>query len=103
MGLMTSLGNSAVSLRTDLLLVLTIVLAWVVHLPVLPAQTLSPYADFQAMTEAQLTTLQVKLTYVGIQDRVVSSLAFTSTSGAVNVSVFGPFRQAGISYVNDDG
>ena len=66
------------------------------------AQTFSPYSDFQAMTLAQLTTLQVKLTYVGAQDRTQPSLAFTSPSNTLNLSAFIPFRRPAISYANDD-
>ena len=62
----------------------------------------SPYSDFQAMSLEQLKTLQVKLTYVGIQDKVSPSLAFTSSFNTLDLSKFIPFRRPNISYSNDD-
>lgn len=68
----------------------------------LHAQSFSPYSDFQSMTLAQLATLQVKLTYVGPTSEPLSSVAFTSTTNTLNLSLFVPFRRAGIGYSNDD-
>jgi hypothetical protein len=65
-------------------------------------QAFSPYADFQGMTLNQLQTLQVKLTYVGPQQRAQPSIAFTSTSNKVDLASFVPFRRPGIEYTNDD-
>lgn len=65
-------------------------------------QVFSPYSDFQTMSLDELKTLQVKLTYVGIQTRPISSLAFTSPFHALNLAAFVPFRRPGIEYSNDD-
>jgi hypothetical protein len=65
-------------------------------------QTFATYAEFQAMTLEQLKMLQVKLTHVGPQKDVVSTVAFTSPFNAINLSLFVPFRRPGISYTNDD-
>jgi hypothetical protein len=64
---------------------------------------LSPFPDFQAMSLDQLTALQVKLTFVGEQEKAVPTVAFTSTTNAVDLSKFVPFRRVGIDYSNDDG
>ena len=69
---------------------------------IVPAQTFSPYADFQAMTLQQLTTLQIKLTYVGSRREPTSSMAFTSSSNKLDLMQFVPFRRPGIDYSNDD-
>ena len=64
-------------------------------------QVLSPYSDFESMTPQQLVTLQVKLTYVGVQTRSIPSRVFTTPSNTVDANVFTPFHRAGISYAND--
>jgi hypothetical protein len=66
------------------------------------SQTFSPYSDFQAMSLEQLKTLQVKLTYVGIQNKGLPSIAGTSTFNTLNLSLFVPFRRSNINYSNDD-
>lgn len=65
-------------------------------------QMFSPYSDFQAMNLEQLKALQVKLTYVGIQDKAFPSLAFTSSFNTLELSLFLPFRRPNINYSNDD-
>lgn len=62
----------------------------------------SPYSVFQAMSQQQLATLQVKLTYVGPQTKKIYSVAFTSPSNTVNLALFVPFQRPGISYNNDN-
>lgn len=62
----------------------------------------SPYADFQAMSLKQLKTLQVKLTYVGVQDKGLPSVAFTAPFHVLDLNAFVPFRRPGISYSNDE-
>jgi len=66
------------------------------------AQNFSPFSDFQAMSLDQLKTLQVKLTYVGVQTRPTPSRAFTSPFHTFDPDAFVPFRRSGISYSNDD-
>jgi hypothetical protein len=63
---------------------------------------LSPYSDFQAMTPGQLSTLQVKLTFVGFQEKPVQTVVFTSPTNTVDVGKFAPFQQPGINYANDN-
>jgi len=65
------------------------------------AQTFSPYSDFQAISRAQLQTLQVKLTYLGEQAEVVSTVAFTATGNSLRVDLFKPFHRPGFEYSND--
>ncbi len=65
-------------------------------------QPLSPYSAFQSMTEGQLATLQVKLTYVGSHDEPLSSVLFTSMSNTPNIAAFTPFRRTNVNYSNDD-
>lgn len=67
-----------------------------------PIQNLSPYGDFQAMSLEQLKTLQVKLTYVGVQNAAIATVAFTTVFNTLDLDKFKPFRRTGISYGNDD-
>lgn len=68
---------------------------------ILAAQAFSPYSDFESMTLQQLSTLQVKLTYVGPQLAALPTLAFTSNLNVVSVDAFTPFYRPNINYVND--
>lgn len=63
---------------------------------------LSPYSTFQAMSLADMATLQVKLTYVGPSDEMLSSVLFVSTTGTPSVSGFVPFRRSSVNYAADD-
>src|SRR5262249_34898742 len=54
----------------------------------LAAQNCSPYSGFQSMTDAQLSTLQVKLTYVGVSNGLVSSLVFKAPSNTLDLTLF---------------
>lgn len=65
------------------------------------SQTFSPYSDFQNMTTTQLATLQVKLTFVGLQEELIQTLAFTSPTNTVNLTKFVPFRRPGFPYTPD--
>src|SRR5713101_5674588 len=69
--------------------------------PPAKAQTCSPYSDFQAMTLTQLQTLQVKLTFVGIQDKGVPSVGFTSATQPFDVTLFQSFQRSTVDYSND--
>jgi hypothetical protein len=64
-------------------------------------QSFSPYSAFQAMSPAQLQTLQGKLTYLGEQAEIVSTVAFTATGNPLQVSLFTPFHRSGFEYGND--
>jgi hypothetical protein len=65
------------------------------------AQTCVPYSTFQAMSPQTLQTLQAKLTYVGIQDKIVPSVVFTSTSQVPDVTLFNAVHKPGVDYSND--
>jgi len=71
-----------------------------VAMPSPPA--LSAFSDFQAMGLDELKALQVKLTFIGEQDEVVTTLAFTSPSNTLDLNQFILYRRAGINYGNDD-
>lgn len=58
-------------------------------------QTLAPFSDFQALPPAELASLQVKLTYMGPLDFPIPTLAFTSTTGSIDLGAFTPFRRPG--------
>jgi len=60
------------------------------------------YSDFEAMTLVELETLQVKLTHVGQQDRIIGTIALTSPANALDLSSFVPFRRPGYHYGNDE-
>lgn len=64
-------------------------------------QAFSPYGDFLFMSLSDLETLQVKLTWIGSQERTLRTLAFTSASHTFDVSEFDPYRRPGVSYAND--
>jgi hypothetical protein len=57
-------------------------------------QTLSPYSDFQAMTPAEMGSLQVKFTHVAHRRSEVASFLFRATGHAPDVSVFAPYYRA---------
>ena len=69
--------------------------------PVAAQPTCAPFSAFQAMSPAELQTLQVKLTYVGIQDKGIPSLVFTSNSQVPDVGLFSGVQKPGIDYSND--
>jgi hypothetical protein len=66
------------------------------------AQGFSPYSDFKAMSQTQFATLQVKLTYAGNQTVGARSVLFTALGNQPDITLFTPFRRAGVSYVNDN-
>jgi len=66
------------------------------------AQPLSPYSDFQQLSVGQMTTVQLKLTYVGSQKDVIHSTGLFVGGGPFSAAIFVPFRRPGISYDNDD-
>jgi len=53
------------------------------------------------MSLSELATLQIKLTYVGIQDKGIPSVGFTS-SPSFDASLFVPFRRPNVDYSNDN-
>lgn len=83
--------------------ILASVIAGVACLPIssLTAQTFSPYTDFQAMTPADLATIQVKLTYVGKQRVGQSSLLIAAIGNDPNIELFDGYWRAGMNYGND--
>jgi hypothetical protein len=96
------MGNKTFTYRVGIaVLVMAVVTAELVYPSVVEAQTFSPYSDFQAMTLGQLATLQVKLTFVGSQQRALQSVALTSSSNTLDLDLFVPFQRPGISYFND--
>jgi hypothetical protein len=65
------------------------------------AQSFSPFSSFLNMSQAQLATLEAKLTYGGIQDEPVATVVITGPSATLNVSQFNPFHRSSFSYTND--
>lgn len=65
------------------------------------SQVYTPYSTFEAMTQQELTTLQVKLTWLGGQLAPVATLPFTTPSNTVDVALFTPFQRPGFGYHND--
>jgi hypothetical protein len=67
------------------------------------AQTFSPYSEFQAMSLADLSTLQVKLTYIGAQSAPSPALIFAASLSIINPSLFTPYRRPpATNYAVDD-
>ena len=91
---------SSRALATGLMLGATLV--WFVPAGQTATAVLSPYSSFQAMSLADMATLQVKLTYVGPSDEMLSSVLFVSTTGTPSVSGFVPFRRSSVNYASDD-
>jgi len=65
------------------------------------AQSFSPYSAFTSLNTQQLATLQVKLTYMGIQDKGLPSLGYSVTGNSFNLSRFVPFFRPAFDYAND--
>jgi len=74
-----------------------------VCVPIARSQSFSPFSDFQSLTTTQLTTLQVKLTFAGPQEKPIQTVAFTATGNTLDLSKFVPFQRPGIPYGNDEG
>ncbi len=64
----------------------------------LMAQTLNcaPYSSFQAMTAAQLSTLQVKLTFAGASLGAVPSVVFTGLGNTYDATLFSQCQRSGL-------
>lgn len=64
----------------------------------LMAQTLNcaPYSSFQAMSAAQLATLQVKLTFAGSSKGLLPSVAFTGLGNTYDATLFSPCQRSGL-------
>src|SRR5262249_44431904 len=62
------------------------------------AQTLNcaPYASFQAMSAAQLSTLQVKLTFVGGSKGLLPSVVFTGVGNTYDATLFSSCQRSGL-------
>ncbi len=60
------------------------------------------FKEFQAFNVEQVRTLQMKLTYVGEQDKPVPTVAFTSHFNVLDMGKFKPYRRPGFHYGNDD-
>lgn len=76
-----------------------------IALPPIPeaaAQAYVPYSHFQNLSVADMGAVQVKLTYLGMQNLAISSLAFAVPENPMNLSLFNAFRRAGFDYGNDD-
>lgn len=58
------------------------------------AQTLSPYSEFQGLSQTELGALQGKLTPVGNRVRGMYTLAYAATGHTPDLSVFGPFYRS---------
>jgi hypothetical protein len=65
------------------------------------AQGFSPYSDFVGLSSPALSTLQVKLCYLGPTGTLIGSLAWSSTPSAINVHLFNPYHRPGFSYLVD--
>ena len=95
-----SLGSALLALTT--LAVLALVIALAGRGADVRAEELSGFTDFQNLDATQLQTLQVKLTFVGTQEKTIATVAFSATGATVDMSRFVPFRREGVVYTNDD-
>ena len=67
-----------------------------------PKEAEMGFDEFQDFNLEQLRTLQVKLTYVGIQTKPIPTVAFTSHFNALDMAKFKPLCRPGFDYGNDD-
>jgi hypothetical protein len=65
------------------------------------AQSFSPLSAFQSLSDVDVGTLQVKLTFVGAQERQISTVLASAEGSGSDVSVFGAFRRPGVPYAGD--
>jgi hypothetical protein len=64
-------------------------------------QTYAQYGYFEGLSAADLGRVQVKLTYLGLQNLPVATVAFAVSNNPAHLSLFVPFRRPGFSYNND--
>jgi len=69
---------------------------------VVHGQPFSPYSQFLAMSVTEMSTLQMKLTYVGAAEGPVASLGITAPGNVFNLANFIPFRRPQIFYASDE-
>jgi hypothetical protein len=69
--------------------------ALLVSFPSLARAQCAPYSAFQSMTAAQLSTLQVKISYAGPSRSAMRPLVFTAIGNTVNTSLFSPCELTG--------
>jgi hypothetical protein len=65
------------------------------------AQTFTPFSVFQSMSQSELATLQVKLTWLGFQTHSTVTVALTANGHTPNLTLFVPFQRPGFDYSND--
>jgi len=82
-------------------LAVVVLLALAVSTERAAAQTYTPYSVFAAMSVGDMATLEVKLTWLGPQEKGVPTRLFTA-SGTGNLALFIPFERPGFDYLNDD-
>ena len=67
------------------------------------AETLSRYSDFQAMSLADVSTLQMKLTVVdGKRNAPIATLLVGAPGTTLNAGLFVPYRRSGMTYSYED-
>jgi hypothetical protein len=85
---------------------------WLIRIGVLAASTLlvaspghaqnfSPFSAFQNLSATDLSSLQVKLTFVGDTEKPIKSVLFTAVGSTADISAFAPFHRPDIVYSND--
>jgi hypothetical protein len=68
------------------------------------AQQYTQFSRFDEMTPGELVTLQLKLSYLGIQYKPLQSIVIVTggQNNKVDLDLFVPFRRTGYEYLNDD-
>lgn len=64
-------------------------------------QTYTPYSYFQSLSVGDMGRLQAKITFMGLQNLSVASIAFAVPGNPMNLSLFVPFQRSGYDYGND--
>ncbi len=63
---------------------------------------LAAFEEFLQLDDAGLSTLQVKLTYVGSQMKTVATVAFGVAGREIDMAAFARYRRPEVHYGNDD-
>jgi hypothetical protein len=64
-------------------------------------QTYTPYSYFQSLSVGDMGRVQSKITFMGLQNVPVATIAFAVQGNTMNLGLFTPFQRLGFDYGND--
>ena len=65
------------------------------------AQTYTPYSYFQSLSLGDMGRIQTKITFMGMQNVSVATIAFAVQGNPMNLGLFTTFQRSGFDYGND--